>query len=190
MTSDLEQQVAALQRELAALKAENERLEGLRDEWARAIRARATNAENELRLTDAMRQRNLDAAAVAVQRAEKAEAELAEARAAIGLLADDGDVNDLMRPVVAERDALRAALKTASESADRFRDVLSEALGHPDENPGDDALVAELRRHFGKTGPEPTRWRDFLIGARAQVDQINAAALDAPHRPEDARGEG
>jgi hypothetical protein len=52
--------------------------------------------------------------------------------------------------------------------------VLSECLGHPDENPGDDVLVAEVREHFGKSGPEPTRWRDFLSGALATIDQINA----------------
>lgn len=77
----------------------------------------------------------------------------------------------------AEGDALadeRAARKIAGDSADRFRDVLSECLGHKDENPGDDVLVRELREHFGKTGPEPTRWRDFCAGALAVVDQINA----------------
>lgn len=82
----------------------------------------------------------------------------------------------------AERDRLAAALddqrrakQTAAAAADRFRDVLSEALGHPDENPGDDVLVADLRMHFGKVGPEPTRWRDFLVSAEAVRDQINAA---------------
>ncbi|MEU1327205.1 hypothetical protein [Streptomyces microflavus] len=69
----------------------------------------------------------------------------------------------------------RQARQTAAGAADRFRDVLSEALGHGDENPGDDVLVAELRVHFGKTGPEPTRWREFLTGAEAIRDQINAA---------------
>lgn len=69
---------------------------------------------------------------------------------------------------------LQQAYRTASESADRFRDVLAEALGHPDENPGDDTLIAELRQHFGKTGPEPTRWRNFVASQRAIVDQINA----------------
>lgn len=75
----------------------------------------------------------------------------------------------------AELDDQRQAKQTAAGAADRFRDVLSDALGHGDENPGDDALVAELRAHFGKTGPEPTRWRDFLTGAEAIRDQINAA---------------
>jgi hypothetical protein len=80
-----------------------------------------------------------------------------------------------------EKDALRkmldderAAKKVAADAADRFRDVLSECLGHEDENPGDDVLVSELRAHFGRTGPEPTRWRDFCSGALAFVDQINA----------------
>jgi hypothetical protein len=84
-------------------------------------------------------------------------------------------------PQCQERDALRALLdderaarRVAADAADRFRDVLSECLGHPDENPGDDVLVAELRDHFGRTGPEPTGWRDFIAGALAQVDQINA----------------
>lgn len=67
-----------------------------------------------------------------------------------------------------------AAKKVAAGAADRFRDVLSEALGYEDENPGDDVLVATLREHFGKTGPEPTRWRDFCAGALAVVDQIAA----------------
>lgn len=71
----------------------------------------------------------------------------------------------------------RAAKQTAAGAADRFRDVLCEALGHPDENPGDDVLVAELRARFGKTGPEPTAWRDRLVGYEAIRDQINAAAL-------------
>jgi hypothetical protein len=49
----------------------------------------------------------------------------------------------------------------------------------------DDALTArdDLREHFGKTGPEPRRWRDFVTGARAVVDQINAdraALVDTP----------
>lgn len=88
-------------------------------------------------------------------------------------------------PQETETDQLRAELKdqrkayrTASGAADRFRDVLAEALGHADENPGDDVLVAELRAHFGKTGPEPTRWRDFLTSAGAVRDRINAAARD------------
>jgi hypothetical protein len=71
-----------------------------------------------------------------------------------------------------------AARQTAAGAADRFRDVLCEALGHDDDNPGDDILVAELRAHFGKTGPEPTNWRDRLAGYEAIRDQINAATRD------------
>jgi hypothetical protein len=71
----------------------------------------------------------------------------------------------------------RAAKQIASEAADRFRDVLSEVLGYPDENPGDDALVVALREHFGKTGPEPRRWRDFVTSARAVVDQIEGEVV-------------
>ena len=77
----------------------------------------------------------------------------------------------------------RAARKIAGEAADRFRDVLSECLGHEDENPGDDVLVAELREHFGRTGPEPTRWRDFCSGALATIDQINAERADVTAAP-------
>lgn len=44
-------------------------------------RDRASQAEQQLRLTDAMRQQNLDAAAAAVQRAERAEAALARIQA-------------------------------------------------------------------------------------------------------------
>lgn len=74
----------------------------------------------------------------------------------------------------AERDDARGGYRVAAEAADRFRDVLSECLGHADENPGDDVLIADLRSHFGMTGPEPTRWRDFCTGARAALDQIEA----------------
>jgi len=70
------------------------------------------------------------------------------------------------------------AKQTAAGAADRFRDVLCEALGHDDENPGDDTLVAELRAHFGKTGPEPTSWRNRLAGYEAIRDQINAATRE------------
>ncbi|MFD9721066.1 hypothetical protein [Streptomyces sp. NPDC059076] len=80
----------------------------------------------------------------------------------------------------AELDDQRKAKQIAAQAADRFRDVLSEALGHSDENPGDDVLVAELRTHFGRTGPEPTRWRDFLAGAEAIRDQLNAAHREEP----------
>jgi hypothetical protein len=70
----------------------------------------------------------------------------------------------------------RAATRTAAGAADRFRDILCDILGHPDDNPGDDVLVAEIRARFGKTGPEPTSWRDRLVGYEAIRDQINAAA--------------
>ena len=141
---------------------------------------------------------------------ERLRAELAEVRQANDFVGDQCDrfreeIAELHRALVAElscaekaeaeRDALkaeaddeRAAKKIAADAADRFRDVLSDALGHPDENPGDDVLIAELRTHFGRTGPEPTRWREFIAGAQAIVDQINDAALDAPETPGDADG--
>jgi hypothetical protein len=68
------------------------------------------------------------------------------------------------------------AKRVAAGAADRFRDVLCEVLGHHEENPGDDVLVAELRSVFGKTGPEPMAWRNRLAGYEAIRDQINAAA--------------
>lgn len=95
----------------------------------------------------------------------------------------------------AEADALRQELenalggyRVASECLDRFRDVLAEALGYEYENPGDDVLIHDLRDHFGKTGPEPTRWRDFTAGALARVDQINAERRTLPPDPERAGG--
>ncbi|MFD8777572.1 hypothetical protein [Streptomyces sp. NPDC059916] len=84
-----------------------------------------------------------------------------------------------------ERDRLRAesedqrkAKQTAAGAADRFRDALCEVLGYPDDNPGDDVLVAKLREHFGKTGPEATAWRDRMAGYEAVRDQISAAARE------------
>ncbi|MFC9941240.1 hypothetical protein [Nocardiopsis alba] len=71
-----------------------------------------------------------------------------------------------------------AARRVAASAADRFRDVVSEVLDY-DENPGDDVLVARLRAHFGRTGPEPCTWRDFLVWANAQRDQIIAELRDS-----------
>jgi hypothetical protein len=80
----------------------------------------------------------------------------------------------------------REAWRLAGDQLDRFRDVLTECLNHP-ENPGDEVLLADLREHFGKTGPEPTRWRDFLTGALAQLDQI--AAMPSPLVIDDTEGD-
>lgn len=58
----------------------------------------------------------------------------------------------------------REAYQIASESADRFRDVICQALGL-DENPGDDDLAFMLLKAHGKTDePESHRWRNFLDG--------------------------
>lgn len=84
---------------------------------------------------------------------------------------NDAQLDELYR----DREDQRAAKQTAAGAADRFRDVLCEALDL-DENPGDDVLVAGVRAHFGKTGPEPTAWRERLVGYEAIRDQINAEA--------------
>jgi hypothetical protein len=84
--------------------------------------------------------------------------------------------SDQLDRLYAELEDQRGAKQTAAGAADRFRDILCEALNHDDDNPGDDVLVAELRAHFGKTGPEPTNWRVRLAGYGAVRDQINAAA--------------
>jgi hypothetical protein len=86
------------------------------------------------------------------------------------------------------REDLEGGYRAAAAAADRFRDVLSECLGHSDENPGDDVLVAELRTHFGKTGPEPVRWRNFLTGVLAEVDQIRAGTALIEPCPECVQG--
>lgn len=87
-----------------------------------------------------------------------------------------------------ERDNALGGYRVAAEAVDRFRDVLAEALGYEDENPGDDVLICDLRAHFGKTGPEPTRWRDFCTSALAVLDQINAMP-DLPPRPATPAGD-
>jgi len=76
--------------------------------------------------------------------------------------------------VRAELDDIRGAYRIASSVADRFRDVVCDAIGFVDENPGDDEALAELRRQHGRTGPEPRRWRDVCAGALATLDQIHA----------------
>lgn len=113
-------------------------------------------------------------------------AELAEARADLDRYEEvQGEMNERainqerkLAALHAELEDQRAARQTAAAAADRFRDVVCEALGHDDDNPGDDTLIAELRTHFGKTGPEPTAWRDRLAGYEAIRDQINAAARE------------
>ena len=86
--------------------------------------------------------------------------------------------SDQLDALYAEVDDERAAKQTAAGAADRFRDVVCEAFGFDDDNPGDDILVAKLRAHFGKTGPEPTNWRNRLAGYEAIRDQINAVARE------------
>ena len=98
------------------------------------------------------------------------------------LLRQAADEIDRLNATVADE---LAAKRIAADSANRFRDVLADALGHEDDNPGDDVLVAELRAHFDRTGPEPTRWRDVLAGARAQIDQLDAAHRDGTDGGED-----
>ena len=66
-------------------------------------------------------------------------------------------------------DDMKAAYRMSAESCDRFRDVITEAVGL-DENPGDDELVRLLRAQHGKTGPEPRQWRDFITGAKARLE--------------------
>jgi hypothetical protein len=77
-----------------------------------------------------------------------------------------------------EVEDLRGGYRQASAYLDRFRDVVAECMGYGDENPGDDQLLATLRAHYGRTGPEPTRWREFVAGAEALRDQIAAAKRD------------
>jgi len=81
-----------------------------------------------------------------------------------------------MGPVRAALNDQVAATKVAGDAADRFRDVLEEALSL-EENPGDDELVRLLREKHGKTGPEPRRWRDFITGAVAHMENKGARWL-------------
>lgn len=69
----------------------------------------------------------------------------------------------------------REAWRIASESADRFRDVICQALGL-DENPGDSQLVFLLLSAHGKADePESHRWRGFLDDA---LDTVAEAVRD------------
>lgn len=72
---------------------------------------------------------------------------------------------------------MTAARDTAAGAVDRFRDVVCEVLGHDQQNPGDDVLIAELRARFGKTGPEPTRWRDSCAGYKETLRQAGIEIL-------------
>jgi hypothetical protein len=90
------------------------------------------------------------------------------------LIAEVERLRDELEHAHARAEDERGGRRVAGAAADRFRDVVAEVTGHTDKNPGDDVLVSELRSMHGKGGPEPRRWRDFLTGALAQVDQIRA----------------
>lgn len=81
---------------------------------------------------------------------------------------------DQLEAVQAELEDVHVGYRMSSAALDRFRDVVCEVIGFENENPGDDVSLGLLRDRAGKTGPEPTRWREFITAARAQVDQINA----------------
>ena len=91
LTSDqldaLHDELDALRTQLADTTNDRDRRGWYQDDAERRIRVqrdRAEEAEAQLRLVDAMRQQNLDAAAAAIQRAEQAEAALARVRALAG----------------------------------------------------------------------------------------------------------
>jgi len=75
---------------------------------------------------------------------------------------------DAWDELVADLQDKRAAWQIAADAADRFRDVICEVLDL-DSNPGDDALVEQLRARFSKSGPEPRRWRQRLQDALEEV---------------------
>jgi hypothetical protein len=84
-------------------------------------------------------------------------------------------VSDVSEPVgiFDPKSDWQAAWRTASESADRFRDVICQALDL-DENPGDDDLVFQLLKAHGKADePESHRWRGFL---GQQLDRMRPPA--------------
>jgi hypothetical protein len=71
-----------------------------------------------------------------------------------------------------ESSDFKSAWVTASESADRFRDVICQALGLG-ENPGDDELCRLLLDAHGKADePESHRWRDFLDGQLERITDV------------------
>lgn len=76
----------------------------------------------------------------------------------------------MMQPI--NYDDAVAAYRKSSSYLDRFRDVVLEVLDM-DDNPGDDIMLDKLREHFGKTGPESTKWRDRLVGYEAEIKEIN-----------------
>jgi hypothetical protein len=167
------------------------------------LQARSEQADAEAgRLTIA--NRGLNTAAVeALERAEQAEAELKQYRArlaariadeaglswqelldraehlreALGHLADDGDVNDLMRPVVAERDALKATMQHLAAEAHRRK------WAHEHSSPAafevlhriGNELLAALDASGGTT-EKPKH-----IGGRANAEDCPACTGDLPY---------
>lgn len=87
------------------------------DDWEQQ-KQRADEAEGQLRLADAMRQQNLDAAAAAIQRAEQAEAALARVRDACdrlrraAVLADGQPHTDRERGIIHAVNRVLTALNT------------------------------------------------------------------------------
>ena len=101
------------------------------------------------------------------------------------IVLDPEDVRRLTANLTAALEDERAARKVAGDAVDRFRDVVSEVLGL-DRNPGDDALVEQLRSLHGKSGPEPQRWRNFVTGAVAHLER-EGFTIGAPLTTEENR---
>lgn len=111
------------------------------EDWERQ-RRRADEAEAQLRLVDAMRQQNLDAAAAAIQRADTAEARLHH------LQATSEAAGILLTRTTDERDQLRAAVDRAREAAAHYL--------HEYED-GEDPCAAAVLAALDQPGPAATQ---------------------------------
>jgi hypothetical protein len=107
------------------------------DDWQRE-RERADEAEAQLRLVDAMRQQNLDAAAVAIQRAEQAEGRLSH------LQATSEAAGRILTRTTDERDTLQAAITRTRQAV---ADFLHEYEG------GEDPCAAAVLAALDESGP-------------------------------------
>lgn len=116
--------------DMARKRGEQQWRTGDAERRVRVQRERADEAEQQLRLTDAMRQQNLDAAATAIQRAERAERERDEARQHAAAIAAQRD--RLRQRMHALADQWDAALAVDKPYARTLRAEISVAPFHPD----------------------------------------------------------
>ena len=164
LTSDqydtLHDELDALRAQLADTTSDRDRWGWYQDDAERRVRVqreRAEEAEAQLRLVDAMRQQNLDAAAAAIQHAED------RARTLLAVALSALTPYEVRKCAEAQRDRLRATLREVLDAFTTARRDDGVIAGHFLEgaiHPDDYARWSAALDSPAQPHPEPTRGLD------------------------------